>query len=36
MQLHPIMETLIWLAILAVLAGFLWFVVWLMRRTGQA
>jgi hypothetical protein len=30
------METIIWFGLIAILAGFLWFVVWLMKRTGNA
>ncbi len=30
------MEVIVLFGLLAILAGFLWFVVWLMRRTGNA
>jgi hypothetical protein len=30
------MALLIWIPLVAAIAGFLWFCVWLMRRTGNA
>ena len=30
------MALIIWIPLIVILVGFLWFVVWLMRKTGNA